>query len=101
MTSTDRPAGQPDFDHPVVRAVDAVGERLAARLRGRPDVDRAMYALSQAGNHSLLWHSINAVDALVGGPVGRRRALRRSLILGVEQAVVAGLRERVHGPVDV
>jgi len=90
MTS---PAGQPlqpDFDHPLVRALDAAGEHLAARFRGRPRVDRAMYALSQAGNHSLLWHSINAVDALVGGEAGRRRALRRSLILGCEQAVVNG-----------
>lgn len=84
------PTDPTDFDHPLVRGFDAAGEHLAARYRGHPTVDRAMYALSQAGNHSLIWHSINAVDALVGGEAGRKRALRRSLILGCEQAVVNG-----------
>lgn len=53
-----------------------------------------MYGLSQAANHSILWHGINAVDALVGGavagPAHRRRALRRSVVLAVEQAAVNG-----------
>ncbi|UDY36967.1 phosphatase PAP2 family protein [Dermatobacter hominis] len=68
------------------RTVDAV----AARLRGHAAADRALYALSQAANHSLLWHGINAVDAVVGGPAGRRRALRRSVVLVAEQAAVNG-----------
>ena len=79
-----------DFGHPVVQGFDAAIESFASRHRGNPAVDRAMYALSQAGNHSMLWHGINAVDALVGGEVGRRRALRRSLVIGFEQAVVNG-----------
>ena len=39
---------------------------------------------------ALLWHSINLVDAVVSDPVGRRRALRRSSILAVEQVFVNG-----------
>ncbi len=79
------------IDHPVTRRID---ERVAARVDERrgtnPLLDRSAYALSEAANHSLLWHGINAVDALVGGPRHRRAALRRSIILGVEQAVVNG-----------
>lgn len=79
------------LDHPVTRRID---ERIAARVEQRrgknPWVDRGAYALSEAANHSLLWHGINAADALLGGPRHRRAALRRSVILGVEQAVVNG-----------
>lgn len=63
---------------------------LAARLRGHAASDRALYALSQAANHSLLWHGINAVDAVIGGPTRRRQAVRRSVILAAEQAAVNG-----------
>jgi undecaprenyl-diphosphatase len=79
------------IDHPVTRRID---ERIARRVQERrganPWVDRSAYALSQAANHSVLWHGINAADALVGGTERRRAALRRSIILGVEQAVVNG-----------
>jgi undecaprenyl-diphosphatase len=47
-----------------------------------------MYALSEAGNHSIVWHAVNAIDAAVAGPAGRRRAIRRSAILMGEQAIV-------------
>ncbi len=59
----------------------------AARDRG---ADRALYLLSQAANHSMLWHGINLVDAILGGPRRRRRAVRRSVIVAIEQAVVNG-----------
>jgi undecaprenyl-diphosphatase len=49
-----------------------------------------VYLLSEAANHSLLWHGINLADAVVGGRSHRRRALRRSVIVAVEQAVVNG-----------
>jgi undecaprenyl-diphosphatase len=78
------------FAHPLVTRLDSATDAAAARLRGRAPVDRAMYALSQAGNHSMVWHGINLVDAVVGGPEHRRRALRRSAVLVVEQAVVNG-----------
>lgn len=78
------------LDAPPVRAVDARGDRLASDMRGHPSVDRVMYGLSQAANHSILWHGINLIDAVTGGADRRRRALRRSLVLGLEQAVVNG-----------
>ena len=74
---------------PVTR-LDAAGLRAASALRGNASLDRAVYALSELANHSVLWHGINAVDALTGDPARRRRALRRSVVLGLEQAVVNG-----------
>ena len=65
-------------------------EAAADSLRGHPALDRVLYAASQAANHSMLWHGINLVDAVVGGPQRRRRALRRSAILALEQALVNG-----------
>jgi undecaprenyl-diphosphatase len=79
------------FDHPAVTGMDRATESAADLLRGHPPLDRLLYAVSQAANHSMLWHGINLVDAAVGGPVHRRRALRRSAILAVEQALVNGL----------
>jgi undecaprenyl-diphosphatase len=78
------------LNSPGVVAFDDVAQRAAVRLRGRPVLDRAVYALSETANHSLLWHGINAVDALVGGPTHLRRAVRRSAIIATEQALVNG-----------
>ena len=75
---------------PMVAAVDAAGIRAAASLQGRPQLDRALYALSELANHSVLWHGINLVDAALGDRNRRRRAVRRSIVLAVEQAVVNG-----------
>lgn len=75
-------------------AAEAGLAALASRLRGRSWADRPAYALSEAANHSILWHSINVVDLsvalLTGDPLRRRRALRRSTVLAVEQALVNG-----------
>ncbi|MFZ4433002.1 MAG: phosphatase PAP2 family protein [Microthrixaceae bacterium] len=89
------------FGHPAVRAVDAIGEGLARAGRGVPRVDRALYTLSEAGNHSAIWHGINLVDATVGaaltgarggdGSRRRRNAVRRSAVLLTEQVVVNGI----------
>jgi undecaprenyl-diphosphatase len=97
------------FDHPVVSGVDRAGERVAASARGRHGVDRVLYLLSEAGNHSVLWHTVNLADAiggsvLAGAVAGRRggdaartrrvhaaRAVRRSVVLGAEQALVNGV----------
>jgi undecaprenyl-diphosphatase len=77
------------LEHPRVAGVDAAVARAAASARGTA-ADRAVYLLSQAANHSMLWHGINLVDAVLGGPEHRRRALRRSVIVALEQAVVNG-----------
>ena len=72
-----------------VVGLDGAAARAAQRARGR-GFDRAVYLLSEVANHSMLWHGINLADAVVGGPTHRRRALRRSVIVAVEQAVVNG-----------
>lgn len=77
------------LNSPSVVALDDVAHRIAVRMRGTA-ADRCMYALSEVANHSVLWHSINLVDAVVGGPQHRRRAIRRSVIIATEQAVVNG-----------
>lgn len=74
-----------------VRRFDEWIEGSVAPFRGRRSLDRSFYALSEAANHSILWHGINLVDAAVGGPLHRRRALRRSVILGIEQTLVNGV----------
>ncbi len=79
----------------VVARFDRAAERALAPMRRRTWIDRAAYALSEAGNHSLIWHSINLFDAAVGpavsGDPGRRgRAVRRSVVQGIEQAIVNG-----------
>lgn len=75
---------------PAVVALDRRAVELAETLRGTPAVDRVLYGLSEAANHSALWHSINLVDALTGDRIRRRRALRRSVIIATEQAIING-----------
>lgn len=74
----------------LVEQFDATVEDLVAPTRRHPVMDRVMYTLSEAGNHSALWHGINLVEALTAGSLGRRAAVRRSAIQGAEQALVNG-----------
>lgn len=78
------------FQSPSVKRLDEWGDKAAAPLRKVQGADRVMYVLSEAANHSVLWHSINAVDVLIGGRQNRTAALRRSVILGVEQGLING-----------
>lgn len=75
------------FDRRVDDAFDAV--------RGRKAVDRAMYALSELGDFSLIWHIASAAIAVGGGPRGERRALRLSSALAVESVLVNGVLKSV------
>jgi undecaprenyl-diphosphatase len=75
---------------PTVVALDRRAVELAESLRGSPVVDRVLYGLSEAANHSMLWHSINLIDGALGDRPRRRRALRRSVIIATEQAVLNG-----------
>lgn len=61
------------------------------RLRGHPVVDRAMYAASEAGNFSLLWHGISVLRAATGGERGQRAAIRLSSTLAIESVLVNGV----------
>ena len=81
------------LNSPGVVALDDVAHRIAVRLRGHAPIDRTLYVLSEAANHSMLWHGINLADAIVPGPTRARRArraLRRSAIIATEQALVNG-----------
>jgi len=89
-----------------VRRFDAAADRLAARGRGRPHLDRVMYAASELGDFSLIWHLASVVTALVDGEAGERRALRLSTALAGESILVNGLlksltrRARPAAPVE-
>ena len=73
-------------------AVDACWEK---HLRGKPTLDRLAYALSESANHSMLWHALGTAQAVMRRDP--RSALRLSLTLGVEAAVVNGILKSVVG----
>lgn len=79
---------------PSVRALvarfDATVDAQVERLRGRPALDRVMYAASELGDWSLIWHLLGTGQALLPGrdPMS---AVRLSAILGVESVLVNGV----------
>jgi undecaprenyl-diphosphatase len=83
----------------LARAVRAISELDRAaevgldRLRGKRTLDRTMYAASELGDWSLVWHLVGVGQALLPGrpPMS---AVRLSVILGVESVVVnAGVKQ--------
>ncbi|WP_419847203.1 phosphatase PAP2 family protein [Candidatus Poriferisocius sp.] len=71
-----------------IEAFDEAVEQLFARLRGNPVADRVFYTASELGNFSILWHALAWAGAT--SKKGRRRALRVSVALAVESALVNG-----------
>lgn len=71
-----------------VEAFDETVEQLFARLRGNPVADRVFYTASELGNFSILWHALAWAGAT--SKRGRCRALRVSVALAVESALVNG-----------
>src|SRR3546814_11604973 len=69
----------------VVRFDDAVDTRVD-RIRGNPRIDRTMYAASELGDWSLIWHLIGAGQAMLPGR-DPSSAVRLSAILGVASAL--------------
>jgi len=67
---------------------DAVDRRMA-RLRGNPVADKVMYGASELGDWSFIWHLIGTGQALLPGR-SPMSAVRLSVILGVESALVNG-----------
>ncbi len=66
-----------------------IDERIdgaADKLRINKTIDRFFYALTEAANHSILWHLINAT----ANRGDRRAALRMAAVLGIESALVNG-----------
>jgi undecaprenyl-diphosphatase len=77
------------LDSPAVVRFDAAVDAWFDRLRGNAVADRVFYTASTLADHSLLWHLLGAAGA-VGHPKGFERALRLSLALGAESALVNG-----------
>lgn len=71
-----------------VEAFDEAAEQLFARMRGNPMADRVFYTASELGNFSILWHALAWAGAT--SKRGRRRALRVSVAVAVESALVNG-----------
>jgi undecaprenyl-diphosphatase len=97
MVATDRPpAASPDRLVPapkgvsrVIAAFDAAVDSRVDRMRGRPALDRVMYAASELGDFSLIWHLLSTSRAL--GPDRRvSHAVRVAAFLGAESALVNG-----------
>jgi undecaprenyl-diphosphatase len=78
--------------HSVTRAIARFDAAIDARvdaMRGHPHLDRLMYAASELGDFSLIWHLVSTSRAL--GPDRRLvHAVRVAAILGAESALVNG-----------
>jgi undecaprenyl-diphosphatase len=73
----------------LVTSFDDAVDRRVDRLRGHRALDRTMYAVSELGDFSLIWHIVGVSQALLPGrdPMS---AVRLSTILGVESVLVNG-----------
>ena len=84
-----------------VARFDTAVDRACDRLRS-PLLDRIVYPLSSAADHSILWHGIGVTRALrAGGDLAG--AARFSAALGIESALTNGPVKMVFGrlrPVD-
>jgi undecaprenyl-diphosphatase len=76
------------LEHDGVTRFDSMVDTLFDRARGNRFADRLFYAASEAGNHSLIWHGVAWARALLTG--NYKQAIRISLALGLESAVVNG-----------
>jgi membrane-associated phospholipid phosphatase len=82
------PGLPPRLTHAIARSDTAIDTRVD-RFRGHPHVDRLMYAASELGDFSLIWHLVNSTRAM--GPDRRlEHAVRIAAALGVESALVNG-----------
>jgi undecaprenyl-diphosphatase len=68
----------------------AVDDWFEAHLRGRPLVDRLMYAASAVGDHGLIWLALAVLQAGRRPAQPQRRLLRAAAGLGIESALVNG-----------
>jgi len=82
------PGLSPRLTHTIARFDAAIDTRVD-RFRGHPHVDRLMYAASELGDFSLIWHLVNTTRALA--PDRRlEHAVRIAAALGIESALVNG-----------
>jgi membrane-associated phospholipid phosphatase len=83
--------------HALARAVARFDTAIDTRVddfRGHPRVDRLMYAASELGDFSLIWHLLSASRAM-GSDRGPVHAVRVAAVLGAESALVNGPVKRV------
>lgn len=73
--------------HPALDGIDARVERAFDGIRG-PALDRVMYTLSSAADHSILWFGIGAARSVRHGDL--RFAARFAAAMGVESALTNG-----------
>ncbi len=85
----DGPVEPPHELSPIHRFDDAVDRRLDS-VRGREPSDRIIYALTELGDFSLIWHLIAWSRALRSDD-DLAAAVRVSVCLGIESVVVNGL----------
>jgi undecaprenyl-diphosphatase len=72
-----------------IAAFDTAIDTRVDRFRGHPHIDRLMYAASELGDFSLIWHLVSATRALA--PDRRlAHAVRVAAVLGVESGLVNG-----------
>jgi len=71
-----------------VASFDAAVDRRFERFR-TPAVNKVAYRLSSAADHSLLWHTCGAAQALARG-ADVERAVRFSIAMGMESALTNG-----------
>ena len=74
-------------EYPPVQAFDRAVDRALEKIRN-PVLDRAMYTLSSAADHSLLWFGIGAVRSLKRGDLPF--ALKFAATMGIESALTNG-----------
>jgi undecaprenyl-diphosphatase len=73
----------------VARFDQAADSYFEAHLRGKPTLDRLMYTASAAGDHSMVWLALAALQGPVSGK-GWRPLVRAGALLGAESVLVNG-----------
>jgi undecaprenyl-diphosphatase len=80
-----------------IAALDAAVDSWFDRVRS-PAADRVVYRLSSSADHSLIWHTVGTLQAIVrGGDL--ERAARFSIAMGIESAVTNGAVKSLFGRV--
>ena len=73
-----------------VESFDQTFDDLAEAMRSNPPLNRLFYSLSEAANHSMIWHALT----WAGVGIGKRSvvdAARTSLAFGAESGIVNGV----------
>lgn len=79
-----------------VAQFDEVVEREVDRRRGNSTLDRVMYAASDVGDFSLIWHLIGAARSLAPDRQPAD-AVRLSVLIGLESLLVNGVVKSAFG----